>query len=74
SLLANTVGPIFTPSQCQDIINVGHKQKSEDARVGDKKGNKEGRYDTKMRITTISWIPFTVMPDMYKIIERSMLQ
>tara|TARA_R110000824_G_scaffold75034_3_gene190586 strand:- start:835 stop:1422 length:588 start_codon:yes stop_codon:yes gene_type:complete len=74
SLLANTVEPIFTPSQCQDIINVGHQQGSEDARVGDKKGNKEGRYDTKMRITTISWIPFTVMPDMYKRIERSMLQ
>jgi len=74
SLLANTVEPIFTPSQCQDIINVGHQQGSEDARVGDKKGNKEGRYDTKMRITTISWIPFTVMPEMYKRIERSMLQ
>ena len=35
---------------------------------------KGGKYDTKMRITTISWIPFKVMPDMYKMIERSMLQ
>jgi len=28
SLLANTVEPIFTPQQCQDIINVGHQQKA----------------------------------------------
>ena len=71
SLMANTTGPLFTPSQCQDIINVGHDQKSEDARVGHKE---EGGYDTKRRITTISWIPFNKMPDMYRIIERSMLQ
>ena len=73
SLLANTVGPIFTPEQCQDIINTGHQQKAEEAKVGhtDKAG---GNYDTKKRITTISWIPFKVMPDMYKIIERTMKQ
>jgi len=73
SLMANTVEPIFTPQQCQDIINVGHQQKTEEAKVGAKE-KKGGKYDTKMRITTISWIPFTVMPDMYKRIERSMLQ
>jgi len=74
SLMANTIGPLFTPSQCQDIINMGHQQKAEEAKVGTKKGIREGKYDTKMRITTISWIPFTAMPDMYKIIERSMKQ
>jgi len=74
SLMANTIGPIFTPQQCQDIINMGHQQKAEEAKVGHKMGNREGKYDTKMRITTISWIPFATMPDMYKIIERSMLQ
>ena len=73
SLMANTVEPIFTPQQCQDIINVGHQQKVQEAKVGSK-DKKEGKYDTKMRITTISWIPFNVMPDMYKRIERSMLQ
>ena len=73
SLMANTVAPIFTPQQCQDIINRGHQQKAQEARVGHKDG-KDGKYDTKMRITTISWIPFSVMPEMYKIIERSMLQ
>ena len=73
SLMANTVGPIFTSQQCQDIINVGHQQKTEDAKVGTK-GKKGGKYDTKMRIMTISWIPFKTLPDMYKRIEGSMLQ
>jgi len=73
SLLANTTGPLFTPAQCQDIINMGHQQKSEEAKVGHKDGS-QGNYDTKKRITTISWIPFQAMPAMYTRIERSMKQ
>jgi len=73
SLLANTIGPIFSPAQCQDIINMGHQQKQEEAHVGHK-DRKEGNYDTKKRITTISWIPFKALPDMYRIIERTMKQ
>jgi len=73
SLLANTTGPIFTPEQCQNIIDMGHQQKSEEAKVGTKEG-REGSYDTKKRITTISWIPFKALPDMYQIIERTMKQ
>ena len=73
SLLANTTDPIFSPAQCQDIINMGHQQKQEEAKVGHK-DRKGGNYDTKMRITTISWIPFKTLPDMYKIIERTMKQ
>ena len=73
SLMANTIAPIFTPKQCQDIINMGHQQKAEEARVGHKDG-RQGKYDTKKRITTISWIPFPAMPQMYKRIEASMLQ
>jgi len=68
SLMANTTGPIFTPEQCQDIINMGHQQKSEEAKVGHKEKS-EGNYDTKKRITTISWIPFKALPDMYSITE-----
>ncbi len=34
SLLATTTGPLFTPEQCQDIINMGHQQKAEEAKVG----------------------------------------
>ena len=73
ALLANTLGPIFTPAQCQDIINMGHQQKAEEAKVGHKDGA-GGKHDTKKRITTISWIPFKALPDMYKIIESTMLQ
>ena len=73
SLLANTTDPIFSPQQCQNIIDMGHQQKTENARVG-QKDQKSGAYDTKKRITTISWIPFKALPDMYKIIERTMLQ
>jgi len=73
SLLANTTAPIFTPQQCQDIINMGHQQKQEEAKVGHK-DQAGGGYDTKKRITTISWIPFKEMPDMYRIIERVMKQ
>jgi len=72
SLVATTVGPVFTPEQCQDIINVGHQQKAEEAKIGTNK--KEGGYDTKKRITTVSWIPFAAMPHMYKSVEKSMLQ
>ena len=73
SLLANTTAPIFSPAQCQDIINMGHQQKAEEAKVGNK-DRKGGNYDTKMRVTTISWIPFKEMPDMYRIIDRTMKQ
>ena len=73
SLMAVTTTPLFTPQQCQQIINIGHQQKPQKAEVGHK-DQKGGNYDTKMRITTISWIPFKAMHDIYKIIERSMLQ
>ena len=73
SLIAHTIKPIFTPEHCQDIINMGHQQKAQNAKVGHRE-DKGGKYDTKMRITTISWIPFKAMPEMYKIIEHSMLQ
>ena len=74
SLMATTVQPIFTPQQCQNIIDMGHQQKTEDAKVGHKQVSLKGTVDTKKRITTLSWIPFTAMPQMYKIIEASMKQ
>jgi len=73
SLMAHTTEPLLTPEQCQNIINLGHQQKAEEAKVGQKEGP-EGKHDTKKRITTISWIPFKAMPNMYRIIERSMNQ
>jgi PKHD-type hydroxylase len=73
ALMANTVGPVFNPQQCQDIINAGHQRPREEAKVGHKDGTK-GNYNTKMRITHISWIPFKLLPDMYRQIEETMLR
>jgi len=73
SLIATTLGPLFNPSECQEIIRLGHRQKEEEAKVGHKDG-RAGRHDTKKRITTISWIPFSAMPNFYKRIESTMLR
>jgi len=72
SYIVETIKPIFSPQQCQMVINKGMSLKSEKAKVG--KGQLDGGYDPKKRITTISWIPFEDMPDMYKDIEKHMLQ
>jgi PKHD-type hydroxylase len=67
SYIARTTGSMFTPEQCRLIINAGHQQKPEQAKIG---GSQSGKHDTKKRVTTISWIPFAKMPEMYKVIER----
>ncbi len=72
SYIAETTRPIFTPQQCQMVINKGMNLKKEEARVGMQ--NPEGGLDIKKRITTISWIPFKDMPEMYKDIEATMLK
>ena len=69
SYVATTTEPIFTPQQCQMIVDAGHQQKPEKALVG---GSKGGKHDTKKRVTTISWIPFAKMPEMYKQIENQL--
>ena len=74
SLLATTVGPLFTPAQCQNIIDIGHQKEALNAKVGKPGVGIGGAKDIKMRVTTISWIPFKTMPEMYAIIERSMKQ
>ena len=67
SYVATTIDPIFTPEQCKRIINAGHQCAPEQAKVG---GGDKGKYDTKKRVTTISWIPFDKLPQMYKVIEN----
>ena len=69
SYVAQTTEPMFTPKQCQMIIDAGHQCAPEQARVG---GGKDGQYDTKKRVTTISWIPFNKMPEMYKQVENQL--
>ena len=70
SYMATTIKPIFTPQQCEMVIQAGHKQKPQVAQVG---MNKSGSgVDTKKRTTTISWIPFKEMKEMYSQIEATM--
>jgi len=70
SYMATTIKPIFTPQQCKMVIQAGYKQKPETAQVGINKPG--GGIDTKKRTTTISWIPFKEMPEMYSEIESIM--
>ena len=72
SFIVETTTPIFTPEQCQKIINAGRAEPRLDASVGSNKGIKGGKIDTKTRTSHISWIPFKKMADMYKDIERIM--
>ena len=72
SYIVETTKPIFTPKQCQMIINAGRSEPRNNAEVGNNKGIKGGVYDTKTRTSHISWIPFKKMTDMYKDIEKIM--
>ena len=64
SWIVETTTPLFTPDQCRQIIECGHRQKPQKAQVG--MGRKPGGgLDTEKRVTTISWIPFKEMKEMY---------
>ena len=63
SWIVETTTPLFTPDQCRQIIDCGRRQPPQKAQVG--MGKPGGGLDTKKRITTISWIPFKEMPEMY---------
>jgi len=71
SLIVETTTPIFTPEQCQLIINAGRSEPQQTAQVGGVAG---GTVDTKTRTSHISWIPFSKLPEMYKVIENIMLK
>ena len=72
SYIVETTTPVFTPEQCNKIIQAGRAEPRNDAQVGNEKGTKSGVIDTKTRTSHISWIPFSKMTDMYKDIERIM--
>ena len=63
SWIIETTSPIFTPEQCQKIIDCGRRQPPQQAQIG--MGKPGGGTDTKKRVTTISWIPFKEMGHMY---------
>ena len=71
SYCVTTTNPLFSPKECQMIIEAGRSEPKHNASVG--QGSKEGGIvDTKTRTSHISWIPFKKMPDMYKDIEKTM--
>ena len=74
SYLVTTTNPIFTPKQCQMIIDAGRSEPKIEARVGEDIGVKGGVVNTETRTSYISWIPFKKMPNMYKDIELIMKQ
>ena len=64
SWIIETTTPLFTSDQCRQVIECGRRQKPQKAQVG--MGRKPGGgLDTKKRVTTISWIRFKEMPEMY---------
>jgi PKHD-type hydroxylase len=71
SLIVETTTPLFTPEQCQLIINAGRAEPQEIAQVG---GGHKGNINTKARTSYISWIPFSKLPEMYKTLEKVMKQ
>ena len=74
SYLVETTVPIFTPEQCQMIINAGRSEPRNTASVGNEQGIAGGKIDTKTRTSHISWIPFKKMTEMYKQLELVMKQ
>ena len=68
SWIVETTTPLFTPDQCRQVIECGRRQKPQKAQVGSKKPG--GGVDTKKRVTTISWIPFDEMKEMYDQINK----
>lgn len=67
SYIVTSNEPVFSPAQCEEIIQVGKSLPQQDATTGD---TKEGKKDYKIRKTNIVWIPFNRMPDMYKTLEH----
>ena len=68
SWIVETTTPLFTPEQCQMVIDACRRQKPQKAQVG--MGKPGGGLDTKKRTTTISWIPFKEMQPMYNQINE----
>ena len=68
SWIVETTTPLFTPKQCEMIINAGIRQPPQKAQVG--MGKPGGGLDTNKRTTTISWLPFDEMKEMYNDINK----
>ena len=73
SWIVETKTPLFTPDQCRQVIECGRRQKPQKAQVGMSKRPGSG-LDTKKRVTTISWIPFNEMKEMYAQLNKFIQQ
>ena len=67
SWIIETQGPLLTPEQCRMVIDCGRSQPPQKAQVG--LDTPEGGVDTKKRVTTISWIPFQALPQLYDTLD-----
>ena len=68
SWIIETNTPLLTPEQCRMVIDCGRSQPPQQAQVG--MGRPEGGgVDTKKRVTTISWIPFQALPQLYQTLD-----
>jgi PKHD-type hydroxylase len=75
SYVVVTTKPVLTPEQCDEVIRLGQSAPNEQAKIGtgtSADSKNKNRYDTKMRVTTIGWIPFDQGSPMYSIIEHWM--
>ena len=66
SYIVQTTTPVFTPEQCDIVSKIGRSMPPQNAEVG---GGNDGKYDTKTRISHISWIPFK-NPDAIPMYEK----
>ena len=71
SYCVETTNPLFSPKQCQMIIEAGRAEPKHNATVGQAL-EKGGVVDTETRTSHISWIPFSKMPEMYQVIENQL--
>lgn len=72
SYIVETKTPIFTPEQCQTIIDMGRSLPRMSAKVGAYEGETgRGTEDNKIRISHISWIPFEKLKPMYDVLDQT---
>ena len=68
SYMVTTTVPLFSPTQCEDIIKAGHNEKLQEAELS----AKDIKINKNKRNTNISWIPFDKLPQMYESVEQTL--
>jgi|TARA_E500000318_G_C3560992_1_gene213398 PKHD-type hydroxylase len=77
SYICKTDEPIFTPEECNLIIQIGRNEKIVEGTISHVKkkiDDEIGQVDKKIRTSHISWIPFNKMTSFYKKIEATMIR